>query len=208
MQFQAVRDAIETTLNTDAATRYQVVGYQVQGTSAEERITPTVAVYYGAGAFPKSGGSTAGPNKHDTTFRLEFTAVALPEGDLATLQDENATPAQLAVALASFQNAAREADRVLDQLFSDVYGVIMDARNELFGLAVGAVSSRWVGSINKDNPVPKGEMVMLTGSAQLTCTVEETVLGETGLAGIDFDTVIDLDGDDVEQTGITGSLGG
>lgn len=208
MQFQAVRDAIETTLSADAASRYQVVGYQVQGTSAEERITPTVAVYYGAGAFPEAGGSIAGPNKHNATFRLEFTVVTQPEGDLATLQDENATPAELATALASFQNAAREADRVLDQLFSDVYGVIMDARNELFGLAVGEVSSRWVGSMNKDNPTPKGEMVMLTGSAQLTCTVEEAVLGETGLAGIDIDTVVDFDGDDVEQTGVAGPLGG
>lgn len=208
MQFQAVRDAIEATLNADAAARYQVIGYQVQATSAEERAIPTVAVYYGSGDFPQSGGSIAGPNKHNATFRLEFTVTANPQGDLATLQDENATQAQLATALATFQNAAREADRLLDQLISDVYGVVMDARNELFGLNVGDVSSRWMGNINKDNPVPKGEVVMLTGNAQLTCTVEEAVLGETGLAGEDIDVVVDIDGDDVEQTGVAGPLGG
>ena len=202
MQFQTVRDAIEATLNTDAAGRYQVVGYQVQGTSAEERAVPTVAVFYGSGDFPQSGGSIADANKHEATFRLEFTSTAASQGDLATLQNPVATEVQLAAALATFQNAAREADRIFDQLFSDVYGVIMDARNELFGLAVGDVSSRWVGQINKDNPVPKGEVVMLTGSAQLTCIMEETVLGEIGTAANEFDTVVDIDGDDVEQTGV------
>lgn len=202
MQFQTVRDAIEATLNTDAAARYQVVGYQVRGTSAEERTVPTVAVFYGSGDFPQSGGSIADANKHEATFRLEFTATAASEGDLATLQNPAATELQLATALATFQNAAREADRIFDQLFSDVYGVIMDARNELFGLAVGAVSSRWVGQINKDNPVPKGQVVMLTGSAQLTCIMEEVALGEIGTVANEFDTVVDIDGDDVEQTGV------
>lgn len=202
MQFQTVRDAIEATLVADAATRYQVVGYQEQASSAEERIVPTVAVYYGSGDFPKSGGSIAGPNKHDATFRLEFTAAARAKGDLATMQNDLATEAQLAAALTSFQNAALAADRIIDQLFSDVYGVIMDARNEFFGLTVGDLSSRWIGQINKDNPVPKGETVVLTGSAQLTCTLEETVLGETGTPANEFDTVIDIDGDDVEQTGV------
>lgn len=202
MQFQIVRDAIGATLNTDAAARYQVIGYQEQGSSAEERIIPTVAVYFGAGDFPKSGGSIAGPNKHDATFRIEFTAAAQSNGDLATMQNDAATEAQLAAALASFQNAALEADRLLDQLFSDVYGVIMDARNETFGLAVGAVSSRWIGQVNKDNPTTRGETVMLTGSAQLTCTMKETVLGEVGTAGTIFDTTVDLDGDDTEQTGV------
>lgn len=202
MQFQTIRDAIEATLNTDAAGRYQVIGFQVQGTSAEERVVPTVAVFYGSGDFPQSGGSIAGPNKHETTFRLEFTATAPSEGDLATLQNDAATEAQLAIALATFQDAARDVDRILDQLFSDVYGVIMSALNETFGLPIGELSSRWVGQFNKDNPVPKGEVVMLTGSAQLTCVVDEPVLGEEGTPGTEFDTTVDLDGDDVEQTGV------
>lgn len=202
MQFQTVRDAIESTLNTDAATRYQVIGHQVQGSSAEERAIPTVAVFFGSGDFPQSGGSIAGANKHEATFRLEFTATAPSKGDLATLQDDLATAPQLAAALTTFQDAARDVDRIFDQLFSDVYGVIMDARNELFGLSVGAVSSRWIGQINKDNPVPKGEVVMLTGSATLTCVMEETVLGETGTPANEFETIVDIDGDDVEQTGV------
>ena len=202
MQFQTVRDAIENTLNIDAASRYQVVGYQVQGTSAKERVIPTVAVFYGSGDFPQSGGSIADANKHEATFRLEFTATAPSKGDLATLQDDGATEIQLATALATFQDAARDVDRIIDQLFSDVYGVIMDARNELFGLPVGTVSSRWIAQINKDNPVPKGEVVMLTGSAQLTCAMEEQVLGEEGTEANEFDTTVDIDGDDVEQTGV------
>ena len=202
MQFQTVRDAIGAVLNADAATRYQVIGYQVQASSAEERATPTVAVFYSAGTFPKAGGSIAGPNKHNATFRLEFTVTAQPTGDLTTLQDDSATAAEYAAALATFQNASNDADLILDQLFSDVYGVIMDARNEHFGLAVGAVASRWIENIAKDSPVPKGEVVMLTGSALLTCDVDEEVLGETGTPGTEFETVVDLDGDDVEQTGV------
>lgn len=208
MQFQTVRDAIEKTLDDEAACRYQVIGYQPQSAGASQRATPTVGVYYGEGDLPPSGGSIVGPNKHDATFRLEFTVAVQPEGDLMTLQDENATTTQLSRALETFQNAAREADRLLDQLISDVYGVLMDARNELFGLPVGALSSRWVTGIRKDSPVPRGETVLLTGNAQLTCTVSETVLGETGTAGADFDVTIDLDGDDTEQTGVAGTLGG
>lgn len=202
MLFETVRDAIEATLNTDAAARYQVIGYQEQATSAEERVTPTVAVYYSAGTFPKSGGSITGPNTHNATFRLEFTVTSASEGDLATLQDPDATEAAYAAALTSFQSAARDADRLLDTLFSDVYGVIMDARNELFGLTVGDVASRWLGQFDKDTPVPRGEVVTLTGNAQLTCTVDEAILGETGTPATEFETVVDLDGDDVEQTGV------
>lgn len=202
MQFEIVRDAIESVLNDDADDRYQVIGYQEQATSAEERAIPTVAVYYSAGAFPKSGGSIAGPNTHNTTFRLEFTVTSASAGDLATLQDSGATEAAYAAALTSFQSAARDADRLLDTLFSDVYGVIMDARNETFGLDIREVTSRWLGQMDKDTPVPRGEVVTLTGNAQLTCTVDETVLGETGTLATEFDTVIDLDGDDIEQTGV------
>jgi len=208
MQFQKVRDAIERTLNYHSGCRYQVIGYQVQAAGSTQRMIPTVSVYFSSGNFPKSGGSIAGEKKHDISFRLEFTAAVQPRGDLRTLQDDTATALQLSRALSTFQIAAREADRILDQLISDVHGVLTDARNEHFGLAVGDLSGRWVDSINKDSPTPRGETVLLTGSAQLTCTVCESVLGDAGIAGDDYNVTIDLDGDDTEQTGTAGTLGG
>lgn len=206
MNFQVVRDAVESVLHRDAKDRYEVVGYQPQASGVDSYAIPVVTVYFRSGDFPKSGGSIAGQNKHDIEFSILMTVAVQPKGDLLTLQDSNATAAQISYALRTFDNAAREADRLIDQLFSDIYNVVMDARNEHFGLPVGAVSSRWIGRANKGSPTQKGETIILTASADLSCTVVEQVLGDAGVAGDEFDVTIDLD--EVEQTGVAGTLGG
>ena len=84
----------------------------------------------------------------------------------------------------------------------------MDARNIYAGLDKGIVANRWVDTIQKDTPLPRGEYVLLTGSMILTLRVAELVEGDTGAPGAIFDTTIDIEGDDVERTGAAGTLGG
>lgn len=207
MQFRVVKAAVKDVLNTDAAGRYQVVGFQRQGSGSEERKLPTVTVFYREGDFDKANGSIAGPNQHDVELSVQLMVVTSSKGDLSGLQSAT-TPAELAAALASFSDASETADEALDELADNIYQVLMDPSNEFFGLARGAVSSRWVGNIRKDQPMPRGQSVILTGSVRLTCRVEEQLLSATGTPGTEFDTVVDIDGDDTEKTGAAGTLGG
>lgn len=212
MQFQVVRDALVQLLKDEAdqgpGARYQVIDHQPHGIGAGERENlPTVTVFYRNGTFPKSGGSIAGPNSHEPVYELQFMLLQASEGDLSALQSA-ADDAARAAAIITFNIAAQVADRKMDQLMDDIYQVIMDADKEFLGLAIGDLAERWVGSMRKDDPVPGGESVLLSGAMQFGCKVSEEVLGITGAAGVDHDTTVDIDGDDVEKTGQSGQLGG
>jgi len=208
MQYEIIRDAIEQLLFDEAHRRYNVVGYQNNSAGLVERFEPTVIVFFKSGNFPESGGTASGANRFDLTFSLDLSVVVNAEGDLMTLQNQNATADQLSSSLESFSNSLRDADRAIDHLFSDVYNVIMDARHEHFKLPKGQVSSRWLSGFTKHAPIDRGESTVLTGSAALSCTVCEQVDGERGKAGIDFDLTLDIADDDVERTGVAGTLGG
>lgn len=214
MQFQTVRDAIISVIGTDAAAlpasnQFKVVGYQRQAGDAETALNATVQIFYNTGDLPKSGGSFVGANvKHNIEFRIEMTIAKKSKGDLSGLN--NATnEAQASTALASFFEAAQLVDTTMDQLWSDVWNILMDAKNETYGLDIGAVSSRWVTSFQKDQPSPKGSIILLTANARLTCSVDESVLGIEGITGTNFDvTLADINGDTDQKTGAAGTLGG
>jgi hypothetical protein len=213
MQFQIVRDAIISVLGADAAllpaeNQFRVIGYQRQAEDAKTALLASVQVFYDTGEFPKSGGSFVGDSvKHKTRFRLELTVAGKSKGDLSGL--DSGTPAGVAAALATFQEAAKGVDDAIDQLWSNLWNILMDAKNETYGLAIGAVSSRWVDGFKKDQPTPKGEIVVLTANASLTCDVDESVIGIEGILGTSFDvTFDDINGDIEQKTGASGTLGG
>lgn len=214
MQFQVVRDAIITTLETDVAAlptseQFRLIGYQRQGEDAETALVQSVEVFFGRGEFPKRGGSFVGDSvKHDCEFRVELTVAGKAKGKLDDLNNAT-TPGEVATALATFKEAASGIDLAMDQLFSNVWNILMDAKNETYNLPTGAVSSRWVEGFEKDQPSPKGEIVILTGNIRFSCEVDESVLGVTGTTGTEFDvTFEEINGDDEQQTGAAGTLGG
>lgn len=214
MQFQVVRDAIISVLGTDAvllpvANQFRVIGYQRQAEDAETALIASVQIFYNTGNFPQSGGSFVGDSvKHNTEFRVEMTVAKKAKGDLSGLNNAT-TEAQAATALATFFEAAQFVDKAIDQLFSDVWNILMDAKNETYGLVVGAVSSRWITDFQKDQPSPKGEIVLLTANARLLCSVDESVIGIEGIAGDIYDvTLTDINGDTDQKTGKSGTLGG
>jgi len=213
MQFQQVRDAIIATLGADSAAlpavnQFRVISYQRQAESAVSALNQSIQVFYNAGDFPKSGGSFVGDSvKHKPTFRLEMTVASKAKGNLSGLEAAT-TPAEASAALATFFEASSIVDKAMDQLWSDVWNILMDAKNETFDLPIGAISSRWVSGFQKDNPTPKGEIVLLTANAILSCDVDEEVIGVTGTLGVDFDvTVSDINGDTEQKTGTAGTLG-
>jgi hypothetical protein len=209
MEFRTVKSQIETLLLSGASGQFRVVGYAVQKRDADEVVDTdrSVQVYFHRGDFPKETNSPiAGPFNHDVVYRVELTVSAAAKVDLALIN--TGSPAQIASALDGLQNASKLADDSIDELYELVWQILMDARNYDLGLAKGRVSNRWVSQLAKDNPLPRGEYVLLSGSMDLSCRVSEDNVGETPVVGGQFDITLDIDGDDVEQTGVAGQLGG
>lgn len=204
MRFETIRDALVSTLGAAAAGRFTVVSYQRQSSAAEEARGSNcmVQVFYKSGDFPKSGGSVNGPTEHEIAYDIEFIVSAPASVDLSTLNDSGATAGAKQAALAALQESAAVADRLLDGIFGIVYQILMDARNMDLGLTVGIVKNRWLDSLQKDQPIPQGELVVLTGSARYSCRTQEPVPGDTGTepTTVYYDSSIGINDDPVQQT--------
>jgi hypothetical protein len=209
MQFRQTKKDLTTMLGNAAQGRFRVVGYQVQTIDAAEILDANrrVQVFYGEGDFEKSHASLNGPTEHDTTYRVELAASQPVKVNLAVLKDETATQAQIAAALDCFQDSSSLVDDSFDELLDIVYQILMDGRNIYIGSEGPPykVKNRWVSGLRKDDPVPQGEYVVLTGAVMFTCRLTEEVTGDEGVAAADdaYDMTLDLDGDDIEKTGAT-----
>ena len=211
MAFRIIKESlVNAVLGPSELGRFRTVGFRRQGRAAEEvaGVKRTVQAFYAGGEFSKSAGRTIGPKQHDITFRLELSVAAASRVDLSLISSGAASPVQISLALSEFQEASALADDSFDELAEIVFQIIMDARNADLGLAKGVLSNRWISRISKDEPLPRGEMVVLTGSMELTCRAAEAVTGATGTVGGIFDVTVDIDGDDVERAGVRGTLGG
>jgi hypothetical protein len=208
MFFRTVGTAIKDTLNTAAATRYRVIGYQKQTESAKETSTlRTVQVYYTSGDFPKSSGSINGPVKHNMVFGVELTVAIKAQADLAVLGDSNASPAAISAALAGVKESSELADQNMDEFVDVIWQVLMDARNQDFSpedpTLENQISNRWIESVRKGSPEAKGSLLILTAVMNLGVSAQEQVVGEIGVPLEDIDTTIEQDGDPNLNTGIT-----
>jgi len=196
--YQIIRDSIRRVLAQKADGEFLVAGYQKRGKGADQVVSKSrlVEVYYNRGDFPKSGGSQGGPNKHNCTFRIDMTAAEPAKGDKATINDPNATAAEVAQALERMKASDLLADKSIDELFGHVYRILMAADNQDFDLPVGFVASRWVDQFNKDEPIERGKLTILTASCLLTCSTSEDVEGYTGVqAGDIVDVTVQLETD-------------
>jgi hypothetical protein len=211
MQFRKTKQDLVRILGNAAKGRFRVVDHQVQVIDSTEILggKRRVQVFYGEGDFPKGKAGLTGPTQHEATYRIELGVSAATEVNLAVLNDADATEAQRAAALKCFKSSSKLADDSLDELFEIVYQILMDGRN----IDVGSegppfvVKDRWIEGFSKDNPVPQGEFVELTGSVRFSCQLTEQVPGDTGTAATQpaFDIT-----DDVNENGSnnTGSLTG
>jgi hypothetical protein len=205
MKFRTIAAQIITILGDAAASRYQVIGYQKQSIDVNN-ITGNnrlVEVYYNRGDFPKSGGGMSSSKKdHNMTFKVDLKCAATAKGDIATMNDPNSTPQEVAAALANIAYASKEANDLMDELFDIIYQIVMAANNIDLGLPVGIVSNRWISELQKDNPLERGSLLVLTGSCLLTCKAQEDITGDNVTAAASIDTTLDLDGDHENITGV------
>ena len=206
MNFRKIKTSItEKVLGPAEGGRYKTIGYQRQNTDIEDILgkNRTVQVFFSSSDFPKNASALQGPFKHEPSYRIELAVAEDSAVNLTALKDENATDADREKAWKSFVEAGDAADDSFDELAEIVFQVLMDARNIDLGMPIGTVADRWVGQIRKDDPEPTGEYVMLTGAMMLTCSTSEAAAGDPGVTGAGtIDTTVDIDGDDVEKTGV------
>lgn len=205
MNFRTIKDSIINILGTAEAGRFRTIGFQRQTKSAEEvkGNLRLVTVYYSAGTFPKRSGRNTGAVQHDITYRIEFTVSKSALGNLAIINNPESTPAEITTAIDAIQESAKLADESIDELFEIIYQILMDARNIDMGLSVGTVADRWIDSIQKDEPRPKGDLVVLTGSANLTLRTAEQVTGDPGIPDANIiDGILDIKENVPDITGV------
>lgn len=208
MNFRVIAAAGTELLATAGAGLFRVVGQRNQKSDASEfkGNNRRVQFYYASGDFPKSGGRQTGDTQHHLTFNVDLSVSSQAAGDAATLQNPSSSAAAAMAVLSAVQDASYLADQAMDDLAERVYQILMDANNFDLGLSKGVMSSRWVGSLRKDDPLQMGNLVALTARFEYTCQTAETITGEAGVAltgGID--TVVDIVGDDEERTGVLSS---
>ena len=208
MVFRQIRDAILRALADNADGEFKVIGAQKRGKAASEvkNKDRLVEVYYARGDFPKSGASVMGPTKHDMTFRVD-ASVSKPaqaiQRYIDVIENPASLPADVVVAVANIRESDFLADRSFDELFERVYQILMDPRNDNFGLEVGSIGSRWVQSVNKDETTERGNLSVITGSIQLTGTTSEAVEGYKGTEGAKvFDIGVDIETDEPGKAGV------
>lgn len=205
MIFQEIRDSIRRVLAQNADGEFSLIGAQKRGkgAAAVKDKNRLVEVYYYRGEFPKTGAGVLGPSKHEMQFRIDFTVAQASKGDIATIQDPGATADQVSRALQAMKESELAADDSLDDLFAQVYQILMDARHETFDLPLGTVASRWVSSLSKDEPIERGNFTILTGSCILSCTTAEPVTGYQGVeAGPILDTTVEVETDLPGKAGV------
>lgn len=207
MLFRQVKKSItDNVLGPAENGRYQTIGFQRQTNDAEDSLDNLrhVQVFWSSSDFPKRGSGLQGPFKNEASYRIELSAAKEASIDLEVLNDDLATAEEKATALASFQEAADLVDDSFDELVDIIFQVIMDARNIDLGMPKGVAADRWLSQAKKDDPIPAGELAMLTGSMVLTCSVSEAAPGDPGVSGIKtISTIVDIEGDDVEKAGVT-----
>lgn len=208
MKFREIKAAYTTLLDSQSSGNFDVIGYQRQSKSSNE-FSKLVTPYYYSGDFPKSSTGIYGSNvEHNVTLMVELSVSVKAQMDLTVINDPSATSTERAAAITAMQDGAALADQALDELFDLVFQITMDPRNAYFGLSGNYFADRFIENFQKDSPLPQGEEVILTGRFQLTCSCEEELGGETGTAGTAYDTTVNIEDDQGNNAGASGTLGG
>lgn len=192
-------------LQDAAAGRFKVVGYQNQMKSAEEiSALPLVQFFSWNAQTPKELGSLQGPLYDEMTYVVWITVAASATADLHVLRDLNATDEDRALALLRGSPSGMRSNKLLNKIIAAVRNIIMDARNREFDMPKGIVSNRWVSGWTKNDALLDGQFLTLTASMQINCRIKEDITGEIPIAptGVVVNSTLDIDGDDVEQTGV------
>jgi len=205
MNFRSGKKAIIQILNNNAVGRYTTIGAQKQTKDAKaiKNENRYVQVYYSVGNFPLGVGRQSGPTQHHITYRIELSISEAAKVDLAILNSDTATASEKIAALAAISLASDRVDDSMDELIEIVYQILMNGENLDLAFPSKNFSQKWIDQIQKGDPTPKGELVVLTATMLLTAKAAEQVGGLVGTDGTTNDTTMELVGDDNAKQGVT-----
>lgn len=197
-------------LGAQAASRFQVIGYQQQKKPAETVIdNPLVQCFIDEADIDWSRSSRNGPKEHEVRVKVRFTVAQPAEADVATLESEASTDNQRAVALSNLTNPTSESTTALYDAWSAVFEILDDARNLTFGLPEGSISDKAYSEFKQDEFQPRGGLAIVTATSFLEFRVKEAQLGdipsEPAVVTMDTDIIgtgIDEVTDDVTKQGV------
>jgi hypothetical protein len=190
MTFRTIPPALLVTLGAAAASRFTVEGYDKQSHAVEELLNDLrhVTVLYSSGQMQRAASAwVSGPVQHECTFPVELLVAADAKADLTVLNDTTSTALEYTSALAAMQPAAKRANDNWDELFDLVWNILMAPANMALGLAAGVVANRWCGNPQKAKPFSRGKYILVSGTFDYTCTVQEYPTGVVGVAGESVD---------------------
>jgi hypothetical protein len=191
MNFQTIKTAIADTLRRDGSGYFRLDTADQQSHSADEILAlPLVHVYYSGGEFPKSAGATAGKKIHDATYKVILSVAGEALADLETLDDESATPQTVYNVLANASASNDNADTAFDQLVHVVWNILASPINADFGLGRGTISNVWIEQVVKSQPQYKGDVIIISGTINLTLRCVEYPTGEIGKPGAGITTTL------------------
>lgn len=211
MKFETARDNLITLLGDNANGNFNVIGYPPSSIEASEieGSNNTVFVYYKEGTFDQSASSRTSQWAHDCLFRIELLCSSASSGDLATLNNPNATPAQLTIAIANLQLAEYKVNLLFDTLVSNVFDILSDAQYSDLDGDDNSVGNLWITKVTKSDIPPEnrlqGEYLYLPGVMLLECTLSEEPSGDedaTPLVQVESTIQITLDEEEEDPTSL------
>jgi hypothetical protein len=199
MEFQPIETAIINLLGNSGL--FTVFGYQSQKKSAEIAKNKLVNVFYSSGDFAASAPTT--DQQHIASFKIELTGSAATKADVATLQNETATQAQLLTALTGMKRAEQEAHDIVNQMVSDVWNILMDARNQFLGFTRAKINSRGIPRIQISTSVEQGGLVVASAELTYNYRIAEPIQGDNVINRRDpeIDVTTEINEDTTAQQG-------
>ena len=130
MNFELLRDAIETLLKSYESGRFKVVTEQKQSSGASEHkgLLRSVQIFFESGDYPDAV-SAMQEVTHEVTFQIEYIVTASAQADLNILNDPDASSIEYSTALEAAQTASYIANRSIDELRRMVSQIILDPVN-------------------------------------------------------------------------------
>lgn len=210
MRFRVLKKNIIDLLGEKAADSFKVIGYQRQVKSAKDlkEGRRLAQVYFEQVTYPESAGRLRGKVTGNYTYAIELSLAAPAKMDVQKILDaaDEADPEvaeqMRAHAMQSFVESAEVADEAWDEFAEVVWQILMDSTQYDFKMDKGTISNRWITEIRKDDTLPVGEQVLLTGRLTFTVHLLEEVQGASGVQGEMIDLGLRVREDLVARTGV------
>jgi hypothetical protein len=191
-------DATVALLVSQAAGRFQTIGYQRQKKAAETNIDlPLVQCWINSARIDWSRSSRNGPKEHEISIKVQFTIAQPASGDVAVLTNPGSSDPDRAAALSNLISADQETSEALYNAWSAVFEILDDARNLYLGLADHSISDKAYSDFQQDEPPSRGGLVINTATSVLSFRVKEAQLGDIGTAIATIDNT--LQGADTDE---------